>query len=56
MNGDADMFLNYGNEILPSSTYYTWSSTALNHEHIDIKKDDPYFKKIILLLEDIILY
>ena len=45
MNGDADMFLNYGNEILPSSSYYTWSSTALNHEHIDIKKDDPYFKK-----------
>ena len=44
MNGDADMFLNYGNEILPSSTYYTWSSTALNHEHIDIKKDDKYFK------------
>ena len=44
MKGDADMYLNYG-EILPTSKSYIWNSNQINHEFIDINKNDDYFKK-----------
>ena len=44
MNGDADMYLNYGNDNLPSSQKFDWSSTNLGHEYIDISIKDKFFK------------
>ena len=44
MKGDADMFLNYG-EMLPTSKKYNWNSNQVNHEFIDIGKNDDFFKK-----------
>ena len=44
MNGDADMYLNKGNE-LPSMEKNDWKATDNIHEYIDINKDDEYFKK-----------
>ena len=45
MNGDADMYLNYGNDNLPSSQSFDWSSTNLGHEYIDINVKDRFFRK-----------
>ena len=45
MNGDADMYLNYGNDRLPSVNDYQWSSSNLGHEYIDINIKDRFFKK-----------
>ena len=45
MNGDADMYLNYGNDKLPTVTDYHWSSANLGHEYIDIDIKDHFFKK-----------
>ena len=45
MNGDADLFLNYGNEIYPTPNEYDWSSTNLGHEYINININDKFFKK-----------
>ena len=45
MNGDADMYLNYGNENMPSIIHFDWSSTNLGHEYIDINAKDKFFKK-----------
>ena len=45
MNGDADMFLNYGNKIYPTPVESDWISNSIGHEYIDINKDDPFFKK-----------
>ena len=44
MNGDADLFLNYGNEIFPTPIENDWSSTGLGHEYIDININDKFFK------------
>jgi hypothetical protein len=44
MNGDVDMYLNYGVS-LPTSSLCDWKSNELSHEYIDINKDDPFFKK-----------
>ena len=45
MNGDADLFLNYGNQIYPTPLEADWYSNSLGHEYININKDDKYFKK-----------
>ena len=45
MNGDADMYLNYGNDNLPSTSSFDWSSTNIGHEYIDINSKDSYFKR-----------
>ena len=45
MNGDADLFLNYGNEIYPTPSDNDWCSTSLGHEYIDININDNFFKK-----------
>ena len=34
--GDADMYLNYGNENLPTPETNDWSSNNIGHEYIDI--------------------
>ena len=44
MNGDADLFLNYGNEIYPTPIEADWYSNSLGHEYIDINKNDMFFK------------
>ena len=44
MNGDADMYLNKGDE-LPSMEKSDWRATDNIHEYIDINKDDEFFKK-----------
>ena len=45
MNGDADMFLNYGNKIYPTPLESDWVSNSIGHEYININKNDPFFKK-----------
>ena len=45
MNGDADMYLNYGNENLPSTNKHDWHSSNLGHEYIDINIKDGFFRK-----------
>ena len=45
MNGDADMYLNYGNDKLPTLESSTWSSASIGHEYIDINIKDRFFKK-----------
>ena len=45
MNGDADMYLNYGNDKLPTVNDYHWSSTFLGHEYLDINIKDNFFKR-----------
>ena len=45
MNGDADMYLKYGIEDLPSSHNYDWLSTNIGHEYIDINIKDGFFRK-----------
>ena len=45
MNGDADMYLKYGNDNLPTANDFDWSSSNLGHEYIDISKADKFFKK-----------
>ena len=45
MNGDADMYLNYGNDNLPSTIKFDWSSTNLGHEYIDININNDFFKR-----------
>ena len=45
MNGDADMYLNYGSESLPTTIDYHWSSSTIGHEYIDINIKDYFFKK-----------
>ena len=44
MNGDADMYLNYGNEPLPTINDYNWCSSTIGHEYIDLNIKDPYYK------------
>ena len=45
MNGDADMYMNYGNDKLPTVNDYHWSSNTIGHEYIDINIKDPFFKR-----------
>ena len=50
MNGDADMYLNYGNDKLPTvyeyHVYeYHWSSSNVGHEYLDINIKDYFFKR-----------
>ena len=45
MNGDADMYLNYGNDNLPSVIDSDWSSSNVGHEFIDININNNFFKK-----------
>ena len=45
MNGDADLFLNFGNEIYPTPNEYDWSSTNLGHEYIDLNINNDFFQK-----------
>ena len=45
MNGDADMYLNYGNDKLPTVNDYHWSSNNIGHEYLDIDITDDFFKK-----------
>ena len=45
MNGDADMYLNYGNEPLPTVNEYNWFSSNIGHEYIDINIKDEFFRK-----------
>ena len=44
MNGDADIYLNKGDE-LPTIEKYDWVSVNSNHEYIDINKEDKFFKE-----------
>jgi hypothetical protein len=48
MNGDADIYLNYGLDKLPSPSKHDWYSVNMGHEYIDISEDDKFFvnKKI----------
>ena len=52
MNGDADLYLNYGDEILPTPELNDWNSTSIGHEYISINiKDDFFIKNNISTLE-----
>jgi len=42
MNGDVDMYLNYGH-ILPTFENHNWSSYSSNNEFIEFNKEDNYF-------------
>ena len=43
MNGDADIYLNYGDETFPTPSECTWVSLNLYHEFIQINKNDSFF-------------
>ena len=45
MNGDADLYLNYGDEILPTPEINDWNSTNIGHEYITINIKDEFYKK-----------
>ena len=45
MNGDADLYLNYGIDKLPSPTEHDWYSVNMGHEYIDISENHDFFKK-----------
>ena len=45
MNGDADLFLNYGNDAYPTPSEYDWCSNNLGHEYIDININHDFFKR-----------
>ena len=48
MNGDADLYLNYGLDKMPSPNQHDWYSVNMGHEYIDISENDKFFveKKI----------
>ena len=43
MNGDADLYLNYGLDKMPSPTQHDWYSVNMGHEYIDINENDRFF-------------
>ncbi|MCQ2815915.1 MAG: hypothetical protein MJ252_01495 [archaeon] len=43
--GDADLYMNYGLDPLPTSGNSDWYSANPGHEFLSIKEDDPVFKK-----------
>ena len=45
MNGDADIYLNYGLDKLPSPNEHNWYSVNMGHEYIDISENDEFYKK-----------
>ena len=45
MNGDADLYLNYGNENFPTPEESDWASLTSGQEYISINKDDDYFNE-----------
>ena len=45
MNGDADLYLNYGIENQPSPSDHNWYSVNMGHEYIDISESDEFYKK-----------
>ena len=45
MNGDADLYLNYGIDKQPSPNEYDWYSVSMGHEYIDISEDEEFYKK-----------
>ena len=45
MNGDADLYLNYGIDKPPSPSEHDWYSVNMGHEYLDISEDDQFFKK-----------
>ena len=45
MNGDADLYLNYGIDKLASPSEHDWYSVNMGHEYIDINENDKFFKE-----------
>jgi len=45
MNGDADLYLNYGIDKLPSPSEHDWYSVNMGHEYLDISANHNFFKK-----------
>ena len=45
MNGDADLYLNYGIDKPPSPNEHHWYSVNLGHEYIDISEKDEFYEK-----------
>ena len=45
MNGDADLYLNYGIDKQPSPNDHDWYSVNMGHEYIDISEDNEFYKK-----------
>lgn len=45
MNGDADLYLNYGNDNYPTPDDSNWASLTSGQEYISINKDDSYFQE-----------
>ena len=45
MNGDADLYLNYGNEQYPTPDDSNWASLTSGQEYISINKDDKFFEE-----------
>ena len=43
MNGDADLYLNYGKENYPTPEESNWASLTSGQEYISINKEDKYF-------------
>lgn len=43
MNGDADLYLNYGNEDYPTPDDHHWSSLTSGQEYITINKEDKFY-------------
>ena len=43
MNGDADLYLNYGNENYPTPEDSNWASLTSGQEYISINKEDNFF-------------
>ena len=45
MNGDADLYLNYGDTLFPTPKNYNWKSASTGHEYIDFNIEHSFFKK-----------
>ena len=45
LNGDADLYLNYGKEKLPNFQNFNWKSSKTGHKYIDINLENQYFKE-----------
>jgi hypothetical protein len=45
MNGDADLYLNYGLDKAPSPSEHDWFSVNMGHEYIDINENDKFFRE-----------
>ena len=45
MDGDADLYLNYGLDKIPSPSDHDWYSVNMGHEYIDINENDKFFER-----------